>query len=117
MTEKKLNFNGYELQYNSPFASRGVGIMFKKELNLAIIESKQDREGNILLMKCKRAGYNDNYITFGSIYGPNDNNREFFANLKRMLTDMGSENIILGGDWNATWDSNPAETNIDTFFM
>jgi hypothetical protein len=34
-----------------------------------------------------------------------------------MLTELNGDKIIIGGDWNATWDSSAAETNIDTFFM
>jgi exonuclease III len=91
--------------YNSPFASRGVGILIKKDLGFSISETKKDREGNILLLKCNKNGTEGNHVTLGSIYGPNDNNREFFADLKKMLKDLGGANIILGGDWNATWDS------------
>jgi exonuclease III len=103
--EKKIKFNGYEFLYNSPFASREVGILIKKDLGFSISETKKDREGNILLLKCNKNGTEGNHVTLGSIYGPNDNNREFFADLKKMLKDLGGANIILGGDWNATWDS------------
>jgi exonuclease III len=56
----------------------------------------------------------------GSIYGPNNTSREFYRNLSKIiqrLKDSGNNNIIMGGDWNTTWDRRPVTSNIDTFCM
>jgi exonuclease III len=62
----------------------------------------------------------DNYrFVIGSIYGPNRDELEFFDNLKLDLRNLNpnSNPVVLGGDWNATWDSNPVQTNIDVINM
>jgi exonuclease III len=53
----------------------------------------------------------------GSVYGPNENNCEFFADLNAGIGSLGGENLLLGGDWNATWDPRTAADNIDTINM
>ena len=60
---------------------------------------------------------NGTILTIGSIYGPNDNNTNFCTSLKTALKSLRNENIFLGGDWNATWDNRPVETNIDVINM
>jgi hypothetical protein len=56
----------------------------------------------------------DNYrFVLGSVYGPNRDELEFFDNLKLDIRNLNKKSIILGGDWNATMDSNPAPVNID----
>jgi exonuclease III len=111
---KKFNFNGYDLHYISPYANRGVGILIRSNLGITINDTKTDRTGNILLLNCSKNGQS---FTLGSIYGPNENNREFFADLGKMIAELNNNSIVLGGDWNATWDSSPPESNIDVFFM
>jgi exonuclease III len=58
-------------------------------------------------------------FTIGSAYGPNRDEVEFFDNLKLDILNlrMNSNPIVLGGDWNATWDSNPTPVNIDVINM
>jgi exonuclease III len=112
---KQFNFNGYDFYHNSNFSSRGVGILIKKQLALTIVETRQDRLGNILLLKLTGTGIEDLVLT--ALYGPNENNGDFFADLTRFLTDMQGCKIICRGDLNCTWDSSPADINIDTLFM
>jgi hypothetical protein len=49
------------------------------------------------------------------VYGPNRDEAEFFDNLKLDFLNLriNSNPIVMGGDWNATWDSNPTPVNID----
>jgi exonuclease III len=112
---KQFNFNGYDFHYNSNFASRGVGIVIKKSLGLNILEIKQDRIGNILLLKVEAPECCPFII--GSIYGPNDINGELFADLSSFLSNLDTGKIVCGGDFNCTWDRSPADANIDTLFM
>jgi hypothetical protein len=41
----------------------------------------------------------------------------FFRDLEAGLDQFGCSNILIGGDWNATWDQRPAENNIDVINM
>jgi exonuclease III len=119
---KKLEFNGYEFYYNSPFASRGVGLAVKKTLGLQKNNQSNDRTGNIMAidftLPTNQAGPDQNsMLTIFSLYGPNDNNGEFYNDLNIMLEGRNNRNIILGGDFNCTWDNNPPEQNIDVINM
>jgi hypothetical protein len=57
----------------------------------------------------------------GAVYGPNSTSREFYRNLSSVLAavTVGQPNIsiVLGGDWNTTWDRLPLTSNIDVFSM
>jgi exonuclease III len=112
--KKQLNFSGYDFFYNSRFASRGVGILIKKDLSLNIVNTKNDRIGNILVLEVSTQN-NINFL-LASIYGPNDNN-EFFADLSSFFESAVSNIIVCGSDFNCTWDASPADINIDTLFM
>jgi exonuclease III len=111
---KKFDFCNYNLIHNSPFAVRGVGIAIKKNLPYDLIDSKMDRSGNILALKRK---INNVTIVISAIYGPNENSREFYADLTKILTDLNCENVLIGGDWNSTWDLSPPENNLDVINM
>jgi exonuclease III len=113
--KKKFDFNKYTLHHNSPFASRGVGIAIKKSTSLTLIEKKCDRIGNILGMKFSTGTGTE--IAFVSVYGPNENEREFYTNLKQIIADLNCTNLIIGGDWNSTWDASPAIDNLDVINM
>jgi len=55
-----------------------------------------------------------------AIYGPNSTNRQFFHQLERAINQLrGNDDlpIIMGGDWNTTWDRNMVNENVDTFNM
>ena len=91
LTEISLHFSKmYKCLFNSTSSKRGVGILYKKDLDLEVID--------ILLIKCR---YCSTDIVLGSIYGPNvDDNREFLNNIDRNLGTWNGIPIIIGGDWN-----------------
>jgi hypothetical protein len=76
--------------------------------------SRADPDENYLLLDLLVKGKR---IIVGSVYGPNVNNRQFFDNLKHDIRSFGTENIILGGDWNCTFSTDEIETNIDCVNM
>ena len=39
-----------------------------------------------------------------SLYGPNRDDPEFYAELEERINDVGFENVIIGGDWNLVLD-------------
>jgi exonuclease III len=52
-----------------------------------------------------------------AIYGPNDNRHEFYSDLNRTIQEINCEFLIIGGDWNSTWDQSPPEHNLDILHM
>jgi len=55
-----------------------------------------------------------------SVYGPNGTDRKFFTELERAIINLKGNldpPVILGGDWNTTWDNRSIQVNIDTFHM
>ncbi len=112
--EKKFLLKGYNFIYNSKSSSRGVGILLKSSLVYTIHNTLHDYDDNYLLLDISV----DNYrFVLGSVYGPNRDELEFFDNLKLDIRNLNKKSIILGGDWNATMDSNPAPVNIDVINM
>jgi exonuclease III len=109
--EKKLKFLGYNLYHNSKHNSRGVAILVSTKLNYGIVEKTEDLSCNVLLLKITLGVLS---ITIGSIYGPNNDDNNFFSFIQENVTRLGSHYTILGGDWNATLDNRNSNSNIDT---
>jgi exonuclease III len=91
---KMFKFAGYDLIYNSPTASRGVGILISTKSNYKITDTRKDDTGNLLIINVE---INDIKFTVGSVYGPNDNDLSFFADLERFLNEIKCNYVILGG--------------------
>jgi len=114
--EKQFNFNGYTLLYNSPNSQRGVGILIKKNVweSITILEKFESEDGNILILQIR---IKETVFVIGSIYGPNrDNEPEFYTILLNKLKTYRCP-LILGGDWNATYDNSDVENNLDVVNM
>jgi exonuclease III len=79
---KKINFAGYEFLFNSPTASRGVGILIKKTLKYSVPVKLGDATGNILVINLHVDGVP---VTVGSVYGPNENDLGFFGTVERYV--------------------------------
>ncbi len=104
----------YDFYYNSSKNSRGVGILVSHHLNYSISKTLKDDSENILGL-CIRI---DEFpLRIFSVYGPNDNCRDFFDRLTNFLDEDPSTPVILGGDWNATLSCSDIPNNIDTFRM
>jgi exonuclease III len=69
---------------------------------------------NALLLRLAIAG--ETYI-IGSIYGPNENNVPFYQSLKSKLEEWNVGKIVLGGDWNCLFSSDPVQHNLDCINM
>ncbi len=57
--------------------------------------------------------FGETTITFGSVYGPNHDDVTFFDRISMTVRDFGSDYVILGGDWNTTYDGRNSRQNID----
>jgi exonuclease III len=93
---------------------RGVAILITKKIKITIMEEYKDQSENILLL---RALLDNTEIVLGSIYGPNTTDREFYRNIDSFLNRNKNIPVVLGGDWNTTWDNSPANVNIDVLGM
>ena len=114
---KKSEFLGYDFLHNSKTSLRGVGMFISKKIPYEVIEKKEDIHNNYLLFKIKIQGKT---IILGSIYGPNTNDdMEFYDNFSTALSELNTNNcdILVGGDWNCTWDPSPADINQDVTNM
>ena len=92
--------------------ARGVAIFFRKDLAINIVENSiyADPTGNLIILNLQYESYT---ITLGCIYGPNQDNPDFykqivFPNLEKCQED--SDFTIIGGDWNIALNQ-----DLDTF--
>jgi exonuclease III len=69
-----------------------------------------DDDCNILMIKLK---IDDTTLTLGSIYGPNQDDELFFDRISSTIVKFGSDYVIIGGDWNTTYDSRNSRLNMD----
>jgi hypothetical protein len=88
-------YGSYTFLHNSRKNCRGVGILVKKNLNFVCLGEERDEGDNYLLVK---AAINGHTVIFGSIYGPNRSDPDFFVRLGNKIQEMGDHPIILGGD-------------------
>jgi exonuclease III len=112
--EKKCKFLGYSLNHNSRFNSRGTAILISSKLKYTVEKTYSDDIGNILLMLIKIGNVK---LLLGSVYGPNEDNAEFFRLLSENIREMRSDYVVFGGDWNTTIDSRAVAQNIDVLNM
>jgi exonuclease III len=108
--KKKLGFLGYSFFHNSTRNSRGTAILISNKLLFNIEDVYKDGDCNILMLKIK---INETNITLGSIYGPNHDDEDFFNNVKSAIDAFSSDYVLIGGDWNTTYDSRNSRANID----
>jgi exonuclease III len=113
---KMMFDNGYDFFHCSETSIRGVAICIKKSIDYSIITQIQDQENyNFLLMKIR---LKNTLVIIGSIYGPNlDSEINFYDSLAENIRRLDCSNIIIAGDWNATWSTSPIGENIDVFRM
>jgi exonuclease III len=108
---KKIRFMGYSFYHNSRNNSRGTAVLLSNRINYAIRDTFCDENCNMLLLKIVIGNIS---VTLGSIYGPNDDDENFFNQLEIGIDRFNSDFVILGGDWNATYDTRNNRSNLDT---
>ena len=102
----EANFSSYTSQ------ARGVAVLYAKGLAVDIIEDSiyKDKTGNFIVLNIK---YETFIITLACIYGPNNDDPEFFRNVvfKEIAEcQEKSDFTIIGGDWNISMSQ-----DMDTF--
>jgi hypothetical protein len=101
---------GYKLHHNSTRNSRGTAILISNKLEYNVRNSFFDAVCNMLIMSIS---IGEVTITIGSIYGPNDDNEDFFNVLGGKIREYNSNCVVIGGDWNCTYDTNNSRSNVD----
>ena len=105
-----LNKNAsYKLYSNSKMDSRGVAIAIKRNIFHEILEQFHSADQNIVLLRLKIKGVE---LVLGAIYGPNENNPEFYRSLREKVENWNLP-FIIGGDFNTVLDSTRGEGNLD----
>lgn len=81
--------------------ARGVAILFSRNLNFQLINTKPDLEGRALEIRIQ---VEETELTLVNVYAPNDDNPNFFQAVFKSLTQIDPKEIILGGDMNLVLD-------------
>jgi exonuclease III len=107
-------FGNYDFYHNLTKNKRGVGILVKKGLDAKLSRRRDDIDENYMLLELDIKNQN---IVLGVIYGPNNNDPDFFTRLTADITSLGNRRLVLGGDWNATLLTEEVGLNIDILNM
>jgi exonuclease III len=104
----------YDMIHHSKKSKRGVGILISRTLQYTVLKEYRDTNNNVLAVKLNTC---DTNIILISVYGPNNNDFEFFSFIRKVLSENTDSPAICGGDWNATYCTEAGELNLDTFNM
>jgi exonuclease III len=104
----------YNFYHQSLKNSRGVGILIKKSITHAILDTWGDVDDNYLVLKARIHEYT---VILVSIYGPNNRDDDFFNRLTECIRSAGDFPVIMGGDWNTVFSCLPLAVNIDVLNM
>ena len=97
---------GYKLECSAfTTQARGTAILFNNSFEFIIGEIKKD----YTLIEINLS--NNISIIVGFIYGPNQDNPNFYSDLDDKLSLFGNPNMVLGGDRNSTRNFNQDNKN------
>ena len=82
--------------------SRGVAILFKKNLEYTIYSQYCDPEGNFVILDISLT--NSLRCTLVNLYGPNKDSPLFYELIKSKLISMDNPEVLMCGDWNVVRD-------------
>lgn len=93
---------GYEAFFSSYTTnSRGVMILINNNFEQKVNRVKIDKNGNYIILDIT---IEDQKITLVNLYGPNNDNPQFYENLKHKINEFENEQVIMCGDWNLVID-------------
>lgn len=87
--------------------SRGVAVLFNNDFEFKVNNIDRDENGNWIVLNICMLSMN---ITLVSLYGPNDDQPNFYTHVKNVVNNFGNPHCILCGDFNLVQDQ-----NLDTF--
>ena len=102
-TPKLENYIRAEWGFKCYFAShssnsRGVAILLNNNFDFELKKVYKDQGGNFIMVSLKMM---DKDFLLVNLYGPNQDDPEFYSELEERIFEVGFENVIIGGDWNA----------------
>ena len=97
----KREWGGRMLFSEGETNARGVITMFDRNLNVEIVEVNKDKNGRVLDIKVKIA---NQLIRLVIIYGPNQDQPDFFSELLTNLRNAAEDHVVIGGDFNVIID-------------
>ena len=77
--------------------ARGVAILIKNKVNFEIHEIISHEHGRYIILDIT---LEDKRITLVNVYGPNEDNEEFFLDLIDKIDSLSNDHCIIGGDFN-----------------
>ena len=89
---------GYDI-YMCPYLNnrRGVLTLINNTFEYDIGTVRKDPNGNFLITELIMCGKK---VTLVNIYGPNEDNPQFYTHIQQYVSEIGNENVIFCGDWN-----------------
>lgn len=81
--------------------NRGVMILINNNFSCDIGRVITDPDGNFVIAELKM---NDRKIVLTSIYGPNDDQPQFYKKLQQHIKSFENDKVIICGDWNLVLD-------------
>ena len=93
---------GYEVFFSSfTNISRGVMILMNNNFEYKVERVKTDKNGNYIILDIIIQGKR---ITLVNLYGPNQDNPNFYTNIKQKVSEFENDQAIMCGDWNFVLD-------------
>ena len=81
--------------------SRGTCILIHKSVPITLHKHITDPNGRYVILDVEIDGIR---VTLGSIYGPNEDNPEFYTEAIQQIESIPNDNRIIGGDYNLVLD-------------
>ena len=81
--------------------ARGVAILFGEGVQYHVRQVERSNQGNFVALDLQIYDYD---ISLVSLYGPNQDNADFYADVERIALEFDNPLTILCGDWNLVQD-------------
>ena len=84
-------------------AARGVAILFDKSISKKIFQIIKDTDGRFIILDIE---INIMRLTLANVYGPNEDNSDFYIDFIEKIESIPQDNRIIGGDFNLVLEIN-----------
>ena len=91
--------------------SRGIAVLFRNTFPFELLHSVSDANGNYVILDIKTQ---EQQFTLCALYGPNEDNPNFFENILQMVENMNNLSVVIVGDWNVVWTMRKITSTINT---
>ena len=81
--------------------ARGVCILIKNDIAFSVKNIIRDQQGRFIILDMEIDGFR---FTLANVYGPNEDDPDFFTSLITEIDSLDNENKIVGGDFNFVMD-------------